>query len=72
MRMLISSLVVCLLLATIHADAEGYKTYSQHQLWRLEMKNNEQVGQLLDFSRRAHDHGVNFWSEEFRINVPVS
>ena len=72
MRMLVSSLVVCLLLATIHADVDDYKTYSQHQLWRLHMKNNEQVGQLLDFSRRAHQQGINFWSEEFRINVPVS
>ncbi|CAF3402602.1 unnamed protein product [Rotaria sp. Silwood1] len=43
----------------------------KHQLWRLHIKNNEQVARMLEFSRLAHIHGINFWSEEFRINVPI-
>lgn len=56
---------------SIHGHPSGYKGYEGHQLWRLKIRNNEQVGQLLDFSRRAHQQGINFWSEEFRMNIPI-
>lgn len=72
MRLIVASLLFVTFLFTGHALNAEYKSYAGHQLWRLKMRNNEQVGQLLDFSRRAHQQGINFWSEEFRINVPVS
>ncbi|CAF0886703.1 unnamed protein product [Rotaria sordida] len=53
--------------SNVYAD----KSYLKHQLWRLHVKNNEQVAKILEFSRSAHIHGINFWSEEFRINVPI-
>ena len=69
MKILTASIIVFILLrTTIHA----YKSYSNHQLWRLHIKNNEQVAKLLEFSRLAYIHDIDFWSEEFRINVPVS
>jgi hypothetical protein len=72
MRMLVSSLAVLVLFATFNSNVFAYKSYSQHQLWRLQVTNNEQVGKLLDFSRQAYKHNINFWSEEFRMNIPVS
>ncbi|CAF4091064.1 unnamed protein product [Rotaria sp. Silwood1] len=71
-RLLVSSIVAFILLGIIASNVYAYKSYSKHQLWRLHIKNNEQVARMLEFSRLAHIHGINFWSEEFRINVPVS
>ena len=71
MRFLLVAAVIAAFLALIHGHPSGYKGYEGHQLWRLKIRNNEQVGQLLEFSRRAHQQGINFWSEEFRIDVPV-
>jgi len=70
--MLFSSIVAFFLLATINLNVYAFKSYSQYQLWRLHVTNNEQVAQLLDFSRIAHQHKINFWSEEFRMNIPVN
>jgi len=70
--MLFSSIVAVFLLATINLNVYAFKSYSQYQLWRLHVTNNEQVAQLLDFSRIAHQHKINFWSEEFRMNIPVN
>jgi hypothetical protein len=72
MRMLVSSIVAFVLLGTITSNVHAYKSYAKHQLWRLHVTNNEQVAKMLDFSRIAHLHNINFWTEEFRINVPVS
>ncbi len=72
MRVLVSSITVFVLLGTIAFDVQAYKSYAKHQLWRLQVTNNEQVAKMLDFSRVAHLHDINFWSEEFRMNVPVS
>ncbi len=72
MRMLFSSIIAFFLLATINLNVYAFKSYSQYQLWRLHVTNNEQVAQLLDFSRIAHQHKINFWSEEFRMNIPVN
>ena len=72
MRMFVSSIFVCVLLATLTANIQAYKTYSKHQLWRLHVTNNEQVGKMLQFRQYAHIHDINFWSDEFRINIPVS
>ena len=72
MRMLGFSFIVLVLLATFNSNVYAYKSYSQHQLWRLHVTNNEQIGKLLDFSRTAYKHNINFWSEEFRINIPVN
>lgn len=71
--MWVSTIVVVLvLLGTIIPNIHAYKSYARHQLWRLTVKNNEQVAKMIDFSSIAHLHDINFWSEEFRINVPVS
>lgn len=70
--LLVSVFIVSLLLVSLHGHPSGHERYEGHQLWRLKIRNNEQVGQLLDFSHRAHQQGINFWSEEFRINIPVS
>jgi hypothetical protein len=71
--MFVRFVLVCLLsIVLTDTNVTGYQTYSQHQLWRLHMKNNEQVEHLLAFSRTAYRHGINFWSEEFRMHVPVS
>ena len=72
MRMLFSSVVAFFLLVTINLNVDAYKSYSQYQLWRLHVTNNEQVAKLLDFSRIAHQHKINFWSEEFHMNMPVN
>jgi len=72
MRVLVSSIVAFVLLGTIISNVHAYKSYSKHQLWRLRITNNEQVAKMLEFSYMAHLHDINFWSEEFRINVPVS
>jgi hypothetical protein len=69
--MLVTSFIALFLLATANLNVYAYKTYSQYQLWRLHVTNNEQVAKLLDFSRIAHQFDINFWSEEFRINIPV-
>jgi hypothetical protein len=72
MMRMVSSIVVIIILGTIASNVHAYKSYSEHQLWRLRVKNNEQVAKVLEFSRIAHLHDINFWSEEFRMNVPVS
>ena len=72
MRMLASSIVAFILLATIASNVHGDKSYSKHQLWRLHVKNNEQVVKMVEFNKIAHLHDINFWSDEFRINVAVS
>lgn len=72
MRKMVSSIVVVILLGIITSNVCAYKSYAKHQLWRLHVKNNEQVAKMLEFSRIAHLHNINFWSEEFRMNVPVS
>lgn len=69
--MLVPSLIVCVLLATANLNVFALKSYSQHQLWRLHAMSNEQVVKLLDFSHIAYQHNINFWSDEFRTNVPV-
>ncbi|CAF1432857.1 unnamed protein product [Adineta steineri] len=56
---------------TINFNVYAYKSYSQYQLWRLHATNNEQVAKLIDFSHIAHQHKVNFWSEEFHIDLPI-
>jgi hypothetical protein len=72
MRILGISVILLVVLSTINVSVNAYKSYSQYQLWRLHVTNNEQVAQLLDFSRIAHQHKINFWSEEFRTNIPVN
>ncbi len=72
MRTLVSSIVSFILLGTIALNVHAYKSYSKHQLWRLHVTNNEQVAKILDFRRSAHIHDINFWTEEFRMNIPVS
>jgi hypothetical protein len=72
MRMLFLSIVGLVLLATINLNVYAYKSYSQYQLWRLHVTNNEQVDKLLEFSHKAYEHDINFWSEEFQINIPVN
>ena len=72
MRRMVSSILVFFLLATINFSVYADKSYSQHQLWRLHVTNNEQVAKLLEFSRTAYQHNINFWSEEFRMNIPVN
>ncbi|UJR21272.1 hypothetical protein I4U23_024366 [Adineta vaga] len=69
--MLFSSFVVIFLLATINSNVNAYKSYSQYQLWHLHIINNEQAARLLDFSRLAHQQKINFWSDEFRMNMPI-
>jgi hypothetical protein len=68
MRLLVFSIVALVIIAS---NVHAYKSYSKHQLWRLHVTNNEQVAKMLEFSRMAHLHDINFWSEEFRINIPV-
>ncbi len=72
MRTLVSSVVAVVILGTIVSNIHAYKSYSKYQLWRLHVTNNEQVAKMLEFSRIAHLHNINFWTEEFRMNVPVS
>ncbi|CAF4475459.1 unnamed protein product, partial [Rotaria magnacalcarata] len=68
--MLPSYFIPLFLLVTIHLNVYAFKSYSQYQLWRLDVTNNEQVAKLLDFSRVAYQQNINFWSEEFRVNNP--
>lgn len=72
MRLLVTSIVAFIILEAFALNVHAYKSYANHQLWRLHVKTNEQVARILEFSRTAHRHDINFWSEEFRINVPVS
>lgn len=72
MRMLLTSILACILLGNFASSVEAHKSYENYQLWRLHVNNNEQVAKILEFSRIAHRYDINFWSEEFRIGVPVS
>lgn len=70
--MLKSSLIgVAILFALASVNVEGFRTYSQHQLWRLNITNNAQVAKMLEFRRFAHRHDIDFWSDEIRRNLPV-
>ncbi|CAF0843976.1 unnamed protein product [Adineta ricciae] len=71
MKIVFSSLVAIVLLATIDSNVNAYKSYSQYQLWHLHIVNNEQVAKILEFSRSAYQHKINFWSEEFRKDMPI-
>src|ERR1700722_334966 len=71
-KMLVTSFIAFFLLATANLNVYAYKSYSKYQLWRLHVTNNEQVNRLLDFSRIAHQHNINFWSEHFGVNRPVN
>lgn len=70
--MFVSSIFVFMLCGALISNIQAYKTYSKHQLWRLHVNNNEQVAKILEFRRIAHVHDINFWSDEFRMNIPVS
>jgi hypothetical protein len=72
MRMSVNSFIAFFLLAIINSDAYAFKSYSQYQLWRLNVTNIEQLAILSDFSHIAYQHNINFWSEQFRINTPVN
>ncbi len=72
MRMLVNSFIAFFLSATINFNADAFKSYSQYQLWRLNVTNIEQVAVLRDFSHIAYQHNINFWSEQFHINTPVN
>ena len=61
-------LLISLFLLT---SASAYKSYSNHQLWRLTVNNNNQLQKLIDFSRTAYKFDINFWSDEFRVDSPV-
>lgn len=68
MRVWVSAVVSLVFFAVV---TDAYKSYAKHQLWRLRVTNNEQVAKILEFSRSAHLHDINFWTEEFRMNIPV-
>ena len=70
--MLVFSFVGLFLLVTLSIDVNAYKSYSQHQLWRLNVTTNEQVKGLTDLRRKAYESNINFWSEDIRINIPVN
>ena len=70
--MFVSPIFVFVLFGALTSNIQAYKTYSKHQLWRLQVTNNEQVAKMLEFRRVAHVHDINFWSDEFRMNIPVS
>lgn len=72
MRMLVASCIVLSLLATIYGHVNGFKSYSQYQLWRLYATNSEQLERLRDVSRTAHQNNVTFWTERFHVDMPVS
>ncbi len=72
MSMLATSFIAFFLLASINLNAYAFKSYSQYQLWRLNVTNNEQVAKLHDFSHIAYQHNINFWSERFGVNMPVN
>lgn len=68
-----SCLLILLLLCVIIAvKANDVKLYGNHQLWRMYATNNEQITKLLAFSRISHLHNIDFWTEKFHINEPVS
>lgn len=69
--MRITPLLICALLAVVYTNADDVKSYSGHQLWRLRASNKHQTDKLQEFSRRAYQYNVNFWSEEFRVDLPV-
>ncbi|CAF1203664.1 unnamed protein product [Rotaria sordida] len=69
--MLVHYFVAFFLLSAIHLNVYALKSYSQYQLWRLNVTNNEQVAKLHDFSRIAYQQNINFWSERFRKNIPI-
>ncbi|CAF3337809.1 unnamed protein product, partial [Rotaria sp. Silwood2] len=55
----------------ILVNANYTRSYTNHQLWRLHVTNREQLAKILAFSRIAHLHDINFWSEHFRIHEPI-
>ena len=57
---------------SIVTDAEYSKSYAKHQLWRLRVSNNEQISKIAAFKRTAHLHDIEFWTEHFSIQTPVS
>ncbi|CAF4492834.1 unnamed protein product, partial [Didymodactylos carnosus] len=65
----ISKLLIVFL--TTIVSVESFVSYNDHQLWRLSLTNNEQVLHILKLSREAYRYKLDFWTEEFRINVPV-
>ena len=71
-RMLATSLIIFFLLAAANLNVYAHKSYSQYQLWRLQPTNNQQLTKLIEFSHIAYQYNINFWSEEFRTNAPVS
>lgn len=72
LKMLKSSAIGVLLLFILAlSKSDGLRTYSQHQLWRLNITNNAQLAKILEFRHIAHRHDINFWSDEFHRNMPV-
>ncbi|CAF0999580.1 unnamed protein product [Adineta ricciae] len=69
--MVVLSFVGLFLLVAFGIDVNAYKSYSQHQLWRLNVTTDEQVKGLTDLRRKAYEFNINFWSEDIRINIPV-
>lgn len=69
--MRVTLFLVGVLVAIVYANANTVKSYSGYQVWRLQATNDDQIRKLLDFSHRAHQFNVNFWSEEFRVDLPV-
>ncbi|CAF4916492.1 unnamed protein product, partial [Rotaria sp. Silwood2] len=59
------------LLLTINLNVYALKSYSQYQLWRLYVTNNEQGAKLLRFSHTAYQQNISFWSENFHENIPI-
>ena len=72
MRMLVTPFIVFFILATTSLNVYTYKSYSQYQLWRLYPINHQQLTKLIEFSHIAYQHDINFWSEQFRPNAPVT
>ena len=69
--MLPASLIILVLLVTIGTKANYAKSYANHQLWRVHLKNDEQVAKIVAFSQIAHLHDLDFWSKHFRLDEPV-
>lgn len=59
-----------LILGSDASDIEK-KSYAGHQLWRLTLRTHDQLTRMIDLRRLAHQHDINFWSEELRLNTPV-
>ena len=57
---------------TFDTNANYPKSYRNHQLWRLDANNHEEIAKIFAFSRVAHRYDIDFWSETFRIGDPVS